>query len=244
MVSLSRRHSGGPTSFRFNILTNAYVNQRDYLFGFVLVIQLLLLQVFGVTRITRYTGLHEVINLNLACTVGTLLLLVFNLLTYKIFRLPELHVKFPIYRTGDHILRIPWRVIIQYFFLANFGVTSVRIGRRVVGERLLFGRTAKSRRVIIVGAGDAGEQVVRDMRRHESRRYLPVAFVDPDPLVVGRRIHRRAGGGDAGSSLLRILAARKPQMVVVALPRPTPRLLQSRLDQCQQARIEFKIIPT
>lgn len=223
--------------------TAAYQAQREYLLLYVVIVQLLLLQVWGAYRgITRYTGLHEVISLNLACICGTLALIFFNLLTSRIFRLPDFPLNYPIHRSGDYVLRLPWRVIVQYFFLANFGVTAVRLARRVVGERLLSARVSKARRVLIVGAGDAGEQVVRDMHRHPERRYNPVAFVDPDRQFINRRIHGVPVLGTL-EQVPELLTRKKIQMVVVALPRPAPRMLQSLVDQCQQARIAFKIIP-
>ncbi|HWK11117.1 MAG TPA: hypothetical protein VNR64_13750, partial [Vicinamibacterales bacterium] len=63
---------------------------------------------------------------------------------------------------------------------------GARLVRRVHGE---FTRTRPSSRVLIYGAGDAGELIVRDMKHNTRYEYQPVGFVDDDPVKVGQRIH-------------------------------------------------------
>ena len=43
--------------------------------------------------------------------------------------------------------------------------------------------------MLIVGAGDAGEQVMREMKRNRRLGYHPVGFIDDDPRKKGMRIH-------------------------------------------------------
>jgi len=59
---------------------------------------------------------------------------------------------------------------------------------RILGEFL--GRLQKEgKRVLIFGAGDIGEMVIREIKRNKTLNYVPVGFVDDDPRKVGNKIH-------------------------------------------------------
>src|SRR5258705_175466 len=68
--------------------------------------------------------------------------------------------------------------------------SGTRRAGRSIPMRLLSGRSAgNARRALIVGAGDAGEMMVREMMRSATMDYAPVAFVDDDPVKYGSMIH-------------------------------------------------------
>jgi len=77
------------------------------------------------------------------------------------------------------------------------------------------------KRVLIVGAGDAGEMIVRDMLQSSRNDYRPVGFVDDDPAKRGERIHGvRVLGGRA--DLARIIEKTRPDDVLIAMPSAPP----------------------
>jgi len=76
-------------------------------------------------------------------------------------------------------------VIIDTVLLICF-MGSLRLVRRLYRE---MGFPDREKRVLIYGAGDAGEMIVRDMRYHSAYEYEPIGFVDDDPTKVGQRIH-------------------------------------------------------
>ena len=49
--------------------------------------------------------------------------------------------------------------------------------------------TANGRRVLIYGAGDGGEMVLRELNNNPEWNYLPVGFIDDDPLKKDKVIH-------------------------------------------------------
>ena len=63
---------------------------------------------------------------------------------------------------------------------------GVRMTRRVYAE---LWHPKRGKRVLIFGAGDAGELIVRDMKNNAWYTYQPIGFVDDDRSKVGRRIH-------------------------------------------------------
>src|SRR5262249_34958157 len=63
---------------------------------------------------------------------------------------------------------------------------GARLSRRLYTQ---FSLERPGKRILIYGAGDVGELIVRDMRTTQYRQYYPVGFVDDDPKKLGRRIH-------------------------------------------------------
>ena len=91
-------------------------------------------------------------------------------------------------------------------------MVGIRLTRRVVSDT----RSGKrGRTVLVVGAGDAGEMVVRDMKRRGD--YLPIGFVDDDESKVGVSIHGVRVLGTRHELPL-IMRTHRPDDVLVALP--------------------------
>src|SRR5262249_24068962 len=91
---------------------------------------------------------------------------------------------------------------------------GVRLARRSYRE---LTRSQNQKRVLIYGAGDAGEMIVRDMRNNRFYECEPIGFIDDDARKVGRTIH---GVNVLGTrtSLPRLLDKYHPDEVLVAVP--------------------------
>jgi FlaA1/EpsC-like NDP-sugar epimerase len=97
-------------------------------------------------------------------------------------------------------------------------------------------------RVVIVGAGDAGALVVREMQRNPQLHLLPVAFVDDDPEKQGQEIYGVAIAGklpDLSSVVERFTA----QEVVIAIPTAPGAVVRLVTDICRKHQIPFKTMP-
>jgi FlaA1/EpsC-like NDP-sugar epimerase len=102
---------------------------------------------------------------------------------------------------------------------------------------------AKGERTLIVGAGRAGEMLVRDMLREAAGGFYPVAFVDDDPAKQGREIHgvRVAGGCEAIPALVQRLDIAR---IVIALPSANSRQLRRIVELCERAGVPFQTLPS
>jgi FlaA1/EpsC-like NDP-sugar epimerase len=116
---------------------------------------------------------------------------------------------------------------------------GVRMSRRLAAE--LF-RGTPEKRVLIFGAGDAGELIVRAMKHNPSCRYQPVGFVDDDPAKVGHRIHGVPVLG-AREDLSRIMALCQPHEVLLALPRAEPAAVRSVVRSLEPFKMSIKTLP-
>jgi FlaA1/EpsC-like NDP-sugar epimerase len=87
-------------------------------------------------------------------------------------------------------------------------------------------------RVLIVGAGDLGELVLRSVVRARPSAYRPVGFLDPDPANRNRTLHsvRVLGTPD---DLARVTAERDVDLVVVALPPAHLSLTEHVRERCR-----------
>jgi FlaA1/EpsC-like NDP-sugar epimerase len=215
-----------------------YRLQFIYIVGPLVIIRIFWMWWFGLYRgFSRYAGTHELVRIILACFCGSLILILFNITCNYI---PEFW-KFPVHSNG-HLLRVPRGVIAIDGVLAVACVSGLRIARRMLGEQMIQWRTGDRRRVMIVGAGDEGEQVVRELLRNRLDTFRPVAFVDPDRNMHGSSIRGIPVVGGL-QDVEQVIRKHAVDLVVVALPKTTPAFLRDLVNHCRVARIEFQIIP-
>jgi FlaA1/EpsC-like NDP-sugar epimerase len=115
-----------------------------------------------------------------------------------------------------------------------------RLARQV---RSRIGRSAAGKRVLIYGAGDAGEMIVRDIKNTgASRDYQPVGFIDDDRKKVGRLIHGVEVFGRR-EDLEKILSKTKPHEIVIAIPSATPAIIRDLVKALQPFKVPLRTLP-
>ncbi|MDT5271951.1 MAG: UDP-GlcNAc:undecaprenyl-phosphate/decaprenyl-phosphate GlcNAc-phosphate transferase [Acidobacteriota bacterium] len=106
-------------------------------------------------------------------------------------------------------------------------------------RRLLPSPAAGGRRVLIYGAGDAGELLLREMRNNLQLQYTPVGFVDDDPFKKGKVIHGlRVFGGNG--HLRRICEEQRAEEVLISSSRFDQERVREILRDCEDARVTLK----
>ncbi len=108
-------------------------------------------------------------------------------------------------------------------------------------SRVLTG--PNTREVLIVGAGNGGQQVLTELRRNPQLQNVPIGFVDDDPRKQGQRI---GGLKVLGSTdeLDRVLDASGPDEVVIAIPSAPGVLRQKVVTACRGRGIPVRTLPT
>lgn len=147
-----------------------------------------------------------------------------------------------------YLLRIldpPRSVVALEFFLTTLGMACLRFAPRLAGlywTELRRSRRAGALRTLVVGAGAAGEMLVRDLQRSGQHNYQVLGFVDDDPakwsaVVAGRRI---LGGIEALPGLIDRLRVTN---IIVAIPRFSPNMIRHVLSLCDGRKVHIKIVP-
>lgn len=95
--------------------------------------------------------------------------------------------------------------------------------------------------VVIVGAGRAGELLVRDMQ-HSDYAYRPVAFIDRDLSKQGSTIHGIPVVGDH-RMWPRVIARYSPQELIIAIPSASPVQMRAIVKECQPCGLPIKVLP-
>jgi FlaA1/EpsC-like NDP-sugar epimerase len=122
-------------------------------------------------------------------------------------------------------------------------VAGTRLLARSVMERPRPGRlVTRGREVIVVGAGDAGQLIIREMQRSNRLQYTPIGVVDDDPRKKNLRVHgvRVLGTLD---ELPRLLREHKPDEVLIAIPSGTGPIRQRIVDAARAEGVAVKTLP-
>lgn len=122
-----------------------------------------------------------------------------------------------------------------YFFLM---LTGSRAAFRLF-RQMMPAPSNGGRRVLIYGAGDGGELLLREMRNNLSLQYTPVGFLDDDPRKKGKMIHGLKVFGGNGN-LRSICAAHGVAEVLISSPRITEERIREILRDCEAAQITLK----
>ncbi|HEX9694675.1 MAG TPA: polysaccharide biosynthesis protein, partial [Actinomycetota bacterium] len=180
----------------------------------------------GVYRtVPEFAGIIELLRLGEAVAVACVTALV-----AAKFALPDAHVV---------PLSVPLIAAMIMFLLLGL----VRFGPRLTTYlKASWSRDGSGRRVIVVGAGQAGEMLVRDMLRTPGSDLRPVGFVDDDPAKKGKRIHGLPVMG-ATQDLVAIATRAGADLCLLAMPSAPSRALRETLGRVAEAGLRAKIIP-
>ena len=96
------------------------------------------------------------------------------------------------------------------------------------------------KRVLIVGANDPGEAVLRELMRGRLGGYCPVGFIDQDPAKAGISIHNVPILGSL-EDVPDLVREKQIEEIIIALPSPS--LIQKVITLCQNIKVEFKVVP-
>ncbi len=179
--------------------------------------------------------------------VGIMLLAVVGVAVSRPVRIPY----GPYYHdrpAGVIAVDLPVGVIALFFLLALVALVGVRVLARASHERRLPGAfrgvREGERGVLIVGAGDGGRLVLREIVRNRGLGLAPVGFLDDDPRLLDLRIEGVRVRGNTQGDLPRILEEAEPEEVIIAIPSAPGSTRARVVRECRARGIPVRTLPT
>ncbi|UCE59941.1 MAG: polysaccharide biosynthesis protein [Phycisphaerales bacterium] len=121
-------------------------------------------------------------------------------------------------------------------------VSAARVFIRFYYEDIQAPRVSNPNRVLIVGAGNAGETVLREIQRMRWERFECVGFLDDDVVRLHGRIHNVEVIGRT-AQIREVCQKHEVQEVLIALPNASPRQIRELVEKCEGTGVHFRTIP-
>ena len=204
-----------------------YSSNFIILFVFASITRLIVFLIFGSYRtIWKYAGLRDLLHLAEAIVIGSLLLVM------VIF--------------FNRNLSYP-RLVIIIDFLLNL---LLLLGYRIIPLYISYLKSrntqkTSAKRTLIIGAGEAGTAVLREIEKSAASGYIPVGFIDDDSKKSGMHIHGVEVLGQT-SEIVNIVKQLKVEQIVIAMPSAGASAIRSIIDTCSSLAhlgVKFKIVP-
>jgi len=172
----------------------------------------------------RYASVSELIMIVSASVVATLLTAVY-------FEIVKLHIPFSVY--------------IIYCFLTIFCLGGSRISYRILRRLKIIVRNKRLkefRRVMIVGAGDAGAIIIKELQRHPEMGLKPVAAIDDDPTKQHSKL---MGVPICGTreAIVSVAKDKKIDEIIIAIPSARRNDIKEILQECKKTKCKLKTLP-
>lgn len=117
-----------------------------------------------------------------------------------------------------------------------------RFALRILSEQNTNLNNGKTRQALILGAGDAGALVVRELQKSTQLNLIPIGFLDDDPAKQGHQIYGVSVIGKI-EQLEKTLDTKQVDEVIIAIPSAPGRIIRLVNDVCRRKGITSRIIP-
>ena len=211
---------------RLDRIDSIYLPQIAFLILTIIPVKLIVFWIFRLYHISfRYTSVHELALVFKAAGISSL-----------IFAFMSLVLRDILFFKG-----FPRSIIIIDFILTFIMSSGIRLAFRFFYFPQL--KEKEGRKVLVVGAGRAGEQLVREMKTSPISHYIPVAFIDDDPDKKKSIIHgvKVEGGSENIPDIVSDMAI---DDIIIAIPSATSTQLRKIMEIVRKSgNKNVKILP-
>ncbi len=188
----------------------------------------------------RYTSLNDIINIIKASIVSFIVL-----------------VGWVYFKT--EFVSIPRSVFLIDLALTLIFITALRAAARISFERLhefanlkeFFSSFIQSfkknpvsaKKLLILGAGDCGEKIYREIRDNSSIKYKVVGFLDDDPAKIGRKLHGILVI-DEIKNLKSVVNEYGVEQIIISIPSAKASRMRAIVNSCKKSGAELKTVPS
>lgn len=202
----------------------------------VTVITIFVYYVFGFyKKMWQYASVREMYNILFGVTAASLVVIV----VAYIFIYPEAAIK-PMPRS---IYPIAWLLNLGLTGGSRFVMRSLREYRNGFGKSNQYAApSANTKRALIVGAGEAGAMVARELRSHPTLSLTPVGFIDDDIRKQGLDLYNIPVLGRR-EDILRLIEEYRVDEVIIAMPSAPGRIIREIVEICKGTGVVVKTLP-
>ena len=140
----------------------------------------------------------------------------------------------------------PRSALIIDWLLSVILIGGVRFAIRIISDNISSasssGRSNQAKRALIIGAGDAGALVVRELQKNPDLNLTPIGFLDDNPAKLKQQIHGVPVVGNL-SDIGKLLEHKKVEEVIIAIPSSSGKVVRMIADVCRLRGIPFRTMP-
>lgn len=220
-------------------LSKAVWNSFLNILPIVICLKLVTFILMGLYRgMWRYTSLKDVVKIFQASFVSSLAVVTFIVYVFRFQGYSR--AVFIIDGLLTFLLISGSRGIIRLILLHNLGVSPSLI--KSLFRQKIEPLKKPPKRLVIIGAGDAGEKMLREIIDNRQLNYEPVGFLDDDQEKLGRSIHgvRVLGKPEA---ILDIARKGLADEILIAIPSASAKEMRRLVELCENSGLQFKITP-
>ncbi len=179
---------------------------------------------FGIYQsLWRYVGIRDMMAVIKGATLSGLIIMTGIVMT----------VRFQEYSRA--VFMIDWMLTIGM-------IGGSRLAIRILKEYMADYQKDDGKRVVIIGAGDAGELVLREIRNNHKINFNVVGFIDDDPLKQKYRIHGIPVLGKT-ENLSEIKQKYIVEDAIIAIPSASQEAMNRIVNKCKNAGLEIRTLP-
>jgi len=179
---------------------------------------------FGLYRgIWKYASINDLVNVFKAVITGTVLFIIVKVFLHGLEDFPR-------------------SVFAIEFLLIAFAIGGIRFGLRMYRTVMPERRRPSGRNVLIIGAGDAGNTILREMKNNPKLNYNIIGLIDDDRFKQDMNI---LGVPVIGSSkdIEKIVNRKKIHEIIIAIPSASRQQMRSIVETCEKTGAEIKTVP-
>ncbi len=149
-----------------------------------------------------------------------------------------------IFRDLPRFSGFPRSTLFISYFLIFFFCGTIRLSKRLYTQTFQTKSKGDKERTLIVGAGDAGEQILRSISSSKSSPYLPIGFIDDNPIKQGLIIHGLRVLGKI-KDIPELIEKEKIAGIIIALSSVSSFVIKKAVEAGRKAGLKkIKIIPS
>lgn len=183
----------------------------------------------------RYVGISDLLGILRASLVSTVIIVaIWYGLAFKIG---------PIRRYLGDLNEVRQGVFTADLFATVLILGALRMLIRMYYEEFRTIEGGRLKRFLIIGAGNAGEALLREIHRMDVARYEVIGFVDNEPAKQGILIHGLPVLGTV-ENLPKICESRNIEEIAIAMPSASHQQLRRVIQVCEGTKIRFRTVPS